>query len=143
MVGGVKKVAVVPIWVKLTPSTSSLVSASKAAYEVGAFSIPLCDIYTSLPLKVPETIKIEGGVDGLVTSGGLAGLAILHQALKFTSDISRAFLNSEILGIFGIHGFREAFNFFVPCARYLKVCTAAMQEKGSGSRSAIYSRANI
>ena len=68
-------------------------------------------MYTSLPLKVPETIKIEGGVDGLVTSGGLAGLAILHQALKFTSDISRAFLNSEILGIFGIHGFREAFFF--------------------------------
>ena len=77
-------------------------------------------------------MKFEVEVDGLVTSGGLGGLAILHQALQRVSDISKAFPKSEISGIGGIRGFREAFNFIVHGAGNLQVCTAAMEEKGSG-----------
>ena len=122
----------VPIWVKLTPSTSKLVDAAGAAYESGASSISLCNTFPSLPLMDPETMKFEVEVDGLVTSGGLGGLAILHQALQRVSDISKAFPNSAISGIGGIRGFREAFNFIAHGAGNLQVCTAAMEEKGSG-----------
>ena len=80
----------------------------------------------------PETMKFEVEVDGLVTSGGLGGLAILHQALQRVSDISKAFPDEAISGIGGIRGFREAFNFIVHGAGNLQVCTAAMEEKGSG-----------
>jgi dihydropyrimidine dehydrogenase (NAD+) subunit PreA len=122
----------VPIWVKLTPSTSTLVDAAGAAYEAGASSISLCNTFPSLPLMDPETMKFEVEVDGLVTSGGLGGLAILHQALQRVSDISRAYPDGAISGIGGIKGFREAFNFIVHGAGNLQVCTAAMEEKGSG-----------
>ena len=80
----------------------------------------------------PETMKFEVEVDGLVTSGGLGGLAILHQALQSVSDISKACPDGSISGIGGIRGFREAFNFIVHGAGNLQVCTAAMEEKGSG-----------
>ena len=80
----------------------------------------------------PETMKFEVEVDGLVTSGGLGGLAILHQALQRVSDISKAFPDRSISGIGGIRGFREAFNFIAHGAGNLQVCTAAMEEKGSG-----------
>ena len=63
----------VPIWVKLTPSTSTLVEAAGAAYDAGAASISLCNTFPSLPLMDPETMKFEVEVDGLVTSGGLGG----------------------------------------------------------------------
>lgn len=122
----------VPIWVKLTPSSSSLLDGAAAAYEAGAASISLCNTFPSLPLMDPETLKFEVEVDGLVTSGGLGGLAILHQALQRVSDISRAFPDNSISGIGGIRGFREAFNFIVHGAGNLQVCTAAMEEKGSG-----------
>lgn len=122
----------VPIWVKLTPSTSTLVDAAGAAYAAGASSISLCNTFPSLPLLDPETLKFEVEVDGLVTSGGLGGLAILHQALQRVSDISRAFPDQSISGIGGIRGFREAFNFIAHGAGNLQVCTAAMEEKGSG-----------
>ena len=122
----------VPIWVKLTPSTSKLVDAAGAAYEAGAASISLCNTFPSLPLMDPETMKFEVEVDGLVTSGGLGGLAILHQALQRVSDISKAYPDAAISGIGGIRGFREAFNFIVHGAGNLQVCTAAMEEKGSG-----------
>lgn len=122
----------VPIWVKLTPSSSSLVDGARAAYAAGASSISLCNTFPSLPLMDPETMKFEVEVDGLVTSGGLGGLAILHQALQRVSDVSRAFPDKSISGIGGIRGFREAFNFIAHGAGNLQVCTAAMEEKGSG-----------
>ncbi|MEM6745107.1 MAG: tRNA-dihydrouridine synthase [Pseudomonadota bacterium] len=132
IVGALKGAIDVPIWVKLTPSTSTLVDAARAAYEAGAASISLCNTFPSLPLMDPETLKFEVEVDGLVTSGGLGGLAILHQALQQVSDLSRAFPDRSISGIGGIRGFREAFNFIAHGAGNLQVCTAAMEEKGSG-----------
>ena len=128
----VTKAVSVPIWVKLTPSSSQLVDAAGAAYDAGASSISLCNTFASLPLMDPETMKFEVEVDGLVTSGGLGGLAILHQALQRVSDISKAYPDKSISGIGGIKGFREAFNFIVHGAGNLQVCTAAMEEKGSG-----------
>jgi dihydroorotate dehydrogenase len=122
----------VPVWGKLTPSTSSLVDAAGVAYASGASAISLCNTFPSLPLMDPETMKFEVEVDGLVTSGGLGGLAILHQALQRVSDVSRAFPDRAISGIGGIRGFREAFNFIVHGAGNLQICTAAMEEKGSG-----------
>jgi dihydropyrimidine dehydrogenase (NAD+) subunit PreA len=122
----------VPVWVKLTPSTSTLVDAAGAAYDAGAASISLCNTFPSLPLMDPETMKFEVEVDGLVTSGGLGGLAILHQALQRVCDISKAYPDKAISGIGGIRGFREAFNFIANGAGNLQICTAAMEEKGSG-----------
>ncbi|WP_172295676.1 tRNA-dihydrouridine synthase [Pseudoruegeria sp. HB172150] len=122
----------VPIWVKLTPSTSSLVDAAGVAYASGAAAISLCNTFPSMPLMDPETLKFEVEVDGLVTSGGQGGLAILNQALQRVSDISRAYPDKAISGIGGIKGFHEAFNFIVHGAGNLQVCTAAMEEKGSG-----------
>lgn len=132
ILGAVTGAVSVPIWVKVTPSGSKLVDAAGAAYDAGAASISLCNTFPSLPLMDPETLKFEVEVDGLVTSGGLGGLAILHQALQRVSDVSRAYPDRAISGIGGIRGFREAFNFIVHGAGNLQVCTAAMEEKGSG-----------
>lgn len=132
IIKAVKDAVSVPIWVKLTPATASLVDAAAVTYASGASSISVCNTFPSLPLMDPETMKFEVEVDGLVTSGGLGGLAILHQALQRVSDISRAFPDEAISGIGGIRGFREAFNFVVHGAGNLQVCTAAMEEKGSG-----------
>ena len=132
VLAAVKSVVDVPIWVKLTPSASTIVEAAGAAYEAGAAAISTCNTFPSLPLMDPETMKFEVEVDGLVTPGGQGGLAILHQALKRVNDLHKAYPDKAISGIGGIRGFREAFNFIVHGAGNLQVCTAAMEEKGSG-----------
>lgn len=132
IVKAVKNAVDVPVWVKLTPATSSIVEGAGAAYEAGADAISLCNTFPSLPLMDPETHKFEVEVDGLVTSGGLGGLAILPQALQRVADISKAHPDGAISGIGGIKGFYEAFNFIANGAGNLQVCTAAMEEKGSG-----------
>ncbi|OUD08454.1 hypothetical protein BVC71_13200 [Marivivens niveibacter] len=65
----VTSVVDVPIWVKLTPNTSSLVDAAWAAYDAGASALSLCNSFPSMPLMDPETLKFEVEVDGLVSSG--------------------------------------------------------------------------
>ncbi|PTQ68615.1 tRNA-dihydrouridine synthase [Celeribacter persicus] len=125
-------VVTVPVWAKLTPATSSLVDAARVAYDAGASAISLCNTFPSMPLMDPETMKFEVEVDGLVSSGGLGGLAIVNQALQCVSDLSRAFPDQPISGIGGIKGFHEAFNFIAHGAGNLQICTAAMEEKGSG-----------
>ena len=132
ILGAVTKAVDVPIWVKLTPATSTVADAAGAAYDAGAACISICNTFPSLPLMDPETLKFEVEVDGLVTSGGLGGLAILPQALQRVSDINKAHPDGAISGIGGIRGFREAFNFIVHGAGNLQICTAAMEEKGSG-----------
>jgi dihydroorotate dehydrogenase len=132
VIEAVLSVVDVPIWVKLTPSTATLVDGAAAAYAAGASAISLCNTFPSLPLMDPDTMKFEAEVDGLTSSGGQGGLAILNQALLRVSDIGRAFPDKEISGIGGIKGFREAFNFIVHGAGNLQICTAAMEEKGSG-----------
>ncbi|MEM1366297.1 MAG: tRNA-dihydrouridine synthase, partial [Pseudomonadota bacterium] len=127
IVTAVKSAVDVPIWVKLTPATSALVDGARAAYDAGASSISLCNTFPSLPLMDPETMKFEVEVDGLVTSGGLGGLAILPQALQRVCDIAKAFPDNSISGIGGIRGFREAFKFIAHGAGNLQVCTAAME----------------
>ena len=132
ILAAVKAAVDVPIWVKLTPATSTLVDAAGAAYDAGAAAISLCNTFPSLPLMDPETLKFEAEVDGLVSSGGQGGLAILNQALQKVSEISRAYPDQAISGIGGIKGWNEAFNFIAQGAGNLQVCTAAMEEKGSG-----------
>ena len=132
VLGAVTSVVDVPIWVKLTPSASTIVEGAGAAYDAGAAAISTCNTFPSLPMMDPETLKFEVEVDGLVTPGGQGGLAILHQALKRVNDLHKAYPDKAISGIGGIRGFREAFNFIVHGAGNLQVCTAAMEEKGSG-----------
>ncbi|OUD08141.1 hypothetical protein BVC71_15150 [Marivivens niveibacter] len=132
IMAAVTSVVSVPIWVKLTPATSTVVDGAQAAYDAGASAISLCNTFPSMPLMDPETMKFEVEVDGYVSSGGMGGLAILNQALQRVSDISRALPGKSISGIGGIKGFNEAFNFIAHGAGNLQVCTAAMEEKGSG-----------
>src|SRR6185369_12991687 len=75
----VKEVSRVPVWAKLTPSTTDIVEEARAAFLGGADAIVSSNTFPSLPLIDPETLEFEMNVDGLVSSGGLGGPAILPQ----------------------------------------------------------------
>ena len=72
----VKEVARVPVWAKLTPSTTDIVVEARGVFLGGADAISSSNTFPSLPLIDPETLEFEMNVDGFVSSGGLGGPAI-------------------------------------------------------------------
>ena len=98
----VKEVARVPVWAKLTPSTTDIVVEARGAFLGGADAIVSSNTFPSLPLIDPETLEFEMNVDGYVSSGGLGGPAILPQSLAKMAQMTQAFPDKAFSGIGGI-----------------------------------------
>src|SRR5207249_1222959 len=106
----VKEVARIPIWAKLTPSTTDIVQEAGAAFLGGADAISSSNTFPSLPLIDPATLEFEMNVDGLVSSGGLGGPAILPQSLAKMAQLTRAFPDKAFSGIGGTSHVNQALN---------------------------------
>ena len=128
----VKEVARVPVWAKLTPSTTDIVVEARGAFLGGADAVVSSNTFTSLPLVDPDTLEFEVNVDGLVSTGGLGGPAILPLSLAKMSQLTRAFPDKGFSGIGGISSFEHALNYFLLGCGTVQVCTAAMLDHAVG-----------
>jgi dihydropyrimidine dehydrogenase (NAD+) subunit PreA len=128
----VKEVARVPVWAKLTPSTTDIVAEARGAILGGADAIVSSNTFPSIPLVDPDTLEFEMNVDGLVSSGGLGGPAILPLSLAKMSQLTQAFPDHAFSGIGGISIFAHALNYFLLGCGTVQVCTAAMLDHAIG-----------
>jgi dihydropyrimidine dehydrogenase (NAD+) subunit PreA len=128
----VKEVAAIPVWAKLTPSTTDIVLEARGAFLGGADAISSSNTFTSLPLIDPETLEFEVQVDGYVSTGGLGGPAILPLSLAKMSQLTQAFPDRAFSGIGGISTFEHALNYFLIGCGTVQVCTAAMLDHAIG-----------
>ena len=128
----VKEVAKVPVWAKLTPATSDIATEAGAVFRGGADAVVSSNTFPSLPLIDQETLEFEMNVEGLVSSGGLGGPAILPLSLAKMSEMTRAFPGKSFSGIGGIADFRHALNYFLLGCGTVQVCTAAMLDRAVG-----------
>jgi dihydroorotate dehydrogenase len=128
----VKEVARVPVWAKLTPSTTDIVTEARGAFAGGADAISSSNTFPSLPLIDSETLEFEMNVDGFVSSGGLGGPAILPLSLAKMAQLTTAFPDKSFSGIGGIAEFSHALNYFLLGCGTVQVCTAAMLDHAVG-----------
>jgi dihydropyrimidine dehydrogenase (NAD+) subunit PreA len=128
----VKDVARVPVWAKLTPSTTDIVVEARAAFLGGADAISSSNTFTSLPLIDPETLEFEMNVDGFVSTGGLGGPAILPLSLAKMAQMTKTFPEKSFSGIGGISNFDHALSYFLLGCGTVQVCTAAMLDRAIG-----------
>jgi dihydropyrimidine dehydrogenase (NAD+) subunit PreA len=128
----VKDVATVPVWCKLTPSTTDIVAEARASLAAGADAIVSSNTFPSLPLIDPVTLDFEVNVDGYVSSGGLGGPAILPLSLHKIAQMTRAFPDASFSGVGGIGEFAHALNYFLLGCGTVQVCTAAMLDHAIG-----------
>ncbi len=128
----VKEVARVPVWAKLTPSTTDIVEEASGAFLGGADAISSSNTFPSLPLIDPETLEFEMNVDGYVSSGGLGGPAILPLSMAKMAQLTQAFPDKAFSGIGGIAEFAHALNYFLLGCGTVQVCTAAMLDHAIG-----------
>jgi dihydropyrimidine dehydrogenase (NAD+) subunit PreA len=128
----VKEVSRVPVWAKLTPSTTDIVVEARGAFLGGADAISSSNTFTSLPLIDPETLEFEMNVEGYVSTGGLGGPAILPLSLAKMTQMTSAFPDKAFSGIGGISEFSHALNYFLLGCGTVQVCTAAMLDHAVG-----------
>jgi len=128
----VKEVARVPVWAKLTPSTTDIAVEARGAFLAGADAISSSNTFPSLPLIDEDTLDFEIHVDGFVSTGGLGGPAILPLSLAKMSQLTQAFPTDNFSGIGGISSFEHALNYFLLGCGTVQVCTAAMLDHAVG-----------
>ena len=121
-----------PVWAKLTPSTTDIVVEARGAFLGGADAISSSNTFPSLPLIDPETLEFEMNVDGYVSSGGLGGPAILPLSMAKMAQLTQAFPDKAFSGIGGIAEFAHALNYFLLGCGTVQVCTAAMLDHAIG-----------
>ena len=128
----VKDVTRVPVWCKLTPSTTDIVAEARASMNGGADAIVSSNTFPSLPLIDPDLLEFEMNVDGFVSSGGLGGPAILPLSIAKIAQLTAAFPEGRFSGIGGIAEFAHALNYFLLGCGTVQVCTAAMLDHAIG-----------
>ena len=128
----VKEVAKIPVWTKLTPATGDIVVEAAACFRGGADAIVSSNTFPSLPIIDPDTLEFEVNVDGLVSSGGLGGPAILPLSLANMVKMTQAFPDRAFSGIGGISDFGQALSYFLLGCGTVQVCTAAMLDHAIG-----------
>ncbi len=128
----VKEVAKIPVWCKLTPATSDIVVEAAATFRGGADAIVSSNTFPSLPLIDAETLEFEINVDGLVSSGGLGGPAILPISLAKMASLVKAFPDKPFSGIGGVSDFSQALSYFLLGCGTVQVCTSAMLDSAIG-----------
>ena len=121
-----------PVWCKLTPATADIVVEAGACFRGGADAIVSSNTFPSIPLIDPETLEFEINVDGLVSSGGLGGPAILPLSLAKMAQMTQAFPDKSFSGIGGVSDFRQALSYFLLGCGTVQVCTAAMLDQAVG-----------
>ncbi|MES2305333.1 MAG: NAD-dependent dihydropyrimidine dehydrogenase subunit PreA [Gemmatimonadota bacterium] len=128
----VKEVSTIPVWCKLTPATPDIVVEAGACFRGGADAIVSSNTFPSLPMIDPETLEFEINVDGLVSSGGMGGPAILPLSLAKMAQLAQAFPDGAFSGIGGISDFSQALSYFLLGCGTVQVCTAAMLDQAVG-----------
>jgi dihydropyrimidine dehydrogenase (NAD+) subunit PreA len=128
----VKDVAKVPVWAKLTPSTTDIVVEARGAFLGGADAVSSSNTFPSLPIVDPQTLEFEMNVEGYVSSGGLGGPAILPLSLAKMAQLTGAFPKKEFSGIGGVSNFDHALSYFLLGCGTVQVCTAAMLDSAIG-----------
>lgn len=128
----VRAVARVPVWVKLTPAAADIAEEAGASFLGGADAISSSNTFPSLPPVDPETLKFEVNVEGMVSSGGLGGPAIMPMSLAKMAQMTHAYPDREFSGIGGISTFEHALSYFALGCGTVQVATAAMLDHAIG-----------
>ena len=128
----VKEVAKIPVWTKLTPATQDIVMEAGACFRGGADAIVSSNTFPSLPMIDPETLEFEINVDGLVSTGGLGGPAILPMSLANMARMAQAYPAKEYSGIGGVTEFAQALSYILLGCGTVQVCTSAMLDHAVG-----------
>jgi dihydroorotate dehydrogenase (NAD+) catalytic subunit len=118
-----------PLWIKLTPNTSDIVSLARACAENGADGLSIINTITGMSIDArTRRPKIA------TLFGGLSGPAIKPIALRMVYQVHRAGLGLPISGIGGIQTGEDAVEFFLAGASTVQIGTQSFVDPAVSER---------
>lgn len=118
VVKAVKAAVKVPVFVKLSPNVTDIVSLASAAVNAGADALTTVNTLRAIAIDIETTRPILHNI-----KGGLSGPAIKNVALRCVYDI-REKLEVPIIGCGGISNWQDAVEFFLAGANAVQIGTA-------------------
>jgi len=121
----------VPLFAKLTPDVTDLVSVAASVVDAGADGLVL--INTLLGMRIdPDTLRpLLGGV-----TGGLSGPAIRPVAVRCVWQVHRAMPDVPLIGVGGIRTGADALEFLAAGASAVQVGTVTFNDPSAPMRVA-------
>jgi dihydroorotate dehydrogenase (NAD+) catalytic subunit len=119
----------VPVFAKLSPDVTDIVSIAKACVDAGANGLSL--VNTSLGMVI-DTETMRPALAGV--TGGLSGPAIRPIALRCVWQVHEALPEVPLFGIGGIRTGLDAFQFILAGASAVQVGTVIFNDPGAPSR---------
>jgi dihydroorotate dehydrogenase (NAD+) catalytic subunit len=119
----------VPVFAKLSPDVTDIVSIAKACVDAGATGLSL--INTTLGMVI-DTDTMRPTLAGV--TGGLSGPAIRPLALRCVWQVHEALPDVPIFGIGGIRTGLDAFQFILAGASAVQVGTVIFNDPSAPSR---------
>ncbi|MDY0001865.1 MAG: dihydroorotate dehydrogenase [Polyangia bacterium] len=123
LTGACRSVTRLPLWAKLTPNVTDVVSVGRACVEAGADALSLINTLSGIAIDVRTRRPRLGNL-----FGGLSGPAIKPVALRMVHQVYRAALGVPIVGIGGIVTGEDALEFMLAGADLVQVGTASFAE---------------
>lgn len=119
-----------PLWVKLSPNVTDIVSFARVAEEEGADALSLINTLVGLAVDLDHRRPML--TNG---TGGLSGPAIKPIALRMVRDVASA-VKIPVIGMGGIASGDDALEFLLVGARAVQVGTASFTDPRATERIA-------
>jgi dihydroorotate dehydrogenase (NAD+) catalytic subunit len=119
----------VPIFAKLTPDVTDIVSIAEACADAGADGVSLINTLLGMVIDTDTLGPVLGGV-----TGGLSGPAIRPVAVRCVYQVRAAFPSLPILGMGGIRSGLDALQFLLAGANAVSVGTAVFGDPSAPIR---------
>lgn len=114
----IKKVTAKPVFIKLSPNVTDIVSIARACEDGGADGLSLINTLIGMRIDLKKRQPIIANV-----TGGLSGPAIFPVALRMVYQVSRA-VNIPIIGIGGVSSARDVIEMMMAGAAAVEVGAA-------------------
>jgi len=129
VISAVRRNAAVPVFAKLSPDVTDIVSIARACVDSGAHGLTLVNTLLGI---VIDTDTMRPALAG--TTGGLSGPAIRPVALRCVWQVHQAMPSVPIIGVGGIRSGLDSLQFVLAGASAVQVGTAVFGDPGAPMR---------
>jgi dihydroorotate dehydrogenase (NAD+) catalytic subunit len=118
VVAAVRRASRLPLWVKLSPNATDIVSIAQSAADAGADALSLVNTFLGMAIDIHRRRPKLHNI-----TGGLSGPAIKPLALRLVWEVARQ-IKLPVVGMGGILRAEDALEFIIAGAQAVAVGTA-------------------
>jgi dihydropyrimidine dehydrogenase (NAD+) subunit PreA len=121
----VREATTLPVWVKLTPNVTDIVSLARVAKNAGADAVTATNTLSGLGGIDLEKLSPLPTVGEIGTFGGYSGPGLKAVSLRCAASIARS-VDIPLAGCGGVSTWQDAAEFIAIGSSLVQVCTAVM-----------------